>query len=408
MAVDVISAIERMAELGTAPDEGCQLFGVGYEEAFERLKQKYIEQRFSRGGSAEKFVIGPYGSGKTHFLRQLMEIGRKADCVTAEVKLTKDVDFTKSLVVYREVVSEIRCPDSDQRGIRSLLTTCVSRIRSKADGDNERAELLVRSWVTGLDKQDFELEPFGRVVRRGLEAHLDRENETFEAACRWLAGDVGDRILSRDLSVSVVGKSEENIHGNRAMLSLFQLVKCAGYRGTVVTFDEAEQGLSQNRKTMDRILSMLQSRINAISDLKKGSVLIVYAFTPDLVEQMERLAALQQRVADPGPGMGFFDGNTLAPRIELTRRDDPEKELREMGRRYVNIAYDHPQWNCEVSRDTMLSTIDQLASEIALEEISSSSRRSMAKRTCATLIRALDEGVIDTTPMPDPVLEDEV
>jgi hypothetical protein len=126
------------------------------------------------------------------------------------------------------------------------------------------------------------------------------------------------------------------------------------------------------------------------------------------MEQMEKLAALQQRVADPGPGMGFFDGNTLAPRIELTRRDDPEGELRAMGRRYVNIAYDQPQWDCVISRETMLDTIDQLATEITLEEISSSSRRSMAKRTCATLMRALDDGVIDTTPLPDRVLEDEV
>jgi hypothetical protein len=408
MAVDVIGAIEQMAELGTAPDEGCALFGVGYEDAFERLRMKYIEQRFSRGSSAEKFVIGPYGSGKTHFLRQLMEIGRQAGCVTAEVKLTKDVDFTKSIIVYREVVSELRAPDADQRGIRPLLAACLDRVRSLAQGDDAKSDILARGWISSLDKQDFELEPFGRVLRRGLEAHLNQDSQTFEAACRWLAGDVGDRVLARDLAVSVVSKSEENIHGNRALLSLFQFIRSAGFRGTVVTFDEAEQGLNQNRKTMDRILSMLQSRINAIADLKKGSALIVYAFTPDLIEQMERLAALQQRVADPGPGMAFFDGNTLAPRIELTRRDDPEGDLRAIGRRCVNLAYDSPEWRCAVPRAAMLATIDQLATEIALEEISSSSRRTMAKRTCATLMRALDDGVLDTAPRSASIAEDEV
>jgi hypothetical protein len=397
-----------MAELGTAPDEGCALFGVGYDDAFDRLKRKYIEQRFERGGSAEKFVIGPYGSGKTHFLRQLMEIGRQAGCVTSEVKLTKDVDFTKSLVIYREVVSETRAPGSEQRGIRPLLVACMDRVRSQAGEDTAKADMLARVWIAGLDKHDFELEAFGRVLQKGLLAHLDRDKETFEASSRWLAGDVGDRVLARDLSVSVVGKGEENIHGNRAMLSLFQFVRSAGFLGTVVTFDEAEQGLNQNRKTMDRILSMLQSRINAISDLKNGSALIVYAFTPDLVEQMERHPALQQRVADPGPGMGFFDGNTLAPRIELMRRDDPEHELREMGRKYVNLAYDHPKWVCDVPRESMLATIDHLGTEVAMDEISSSSRRTMAKRTCAALMRALDAGVIDTTAKPDPVLEDEV
>ena len=71
---------ERISENGTAPSEGCKLFGVGYEEAFERLKRKYIIERFERGDSAEKFVHGPFGSGKTHFLRQLMEIAREARC----------------------------------------------------------------------------------------------------------------------------------------------------------------------------------------------------------------------------------------------------------------------------------------------------------------------------------------
>jgi hypothetical protein len=312
------------------------------------------------------------------------------------------------MVVYREVASEIRAPGSDQRGIKTLLLAALDRVRAQAGTNEAQADVLARAWIAGLDKHDFELEAFGRVARRGLESYVERDLDTFGAACRWLSGDVGDRVLARDLATSVVSKSEENIHGNRAMLSLFQFARAAGFRGTVVTFDEAEQGLSVSRKQMDRIFSMLQSRINAIADLKKGSALIVYAFTPDLVEQMERMAALQQRVSDPGPGMGFFDGNTLAPRIDLTRRDNPVQELREMGRRYVNLAYDHPAWKCSVPRDSLLNTIDRLAAEISMEEISSSSRRTMAKRTCATLVRALEDGVIDTTAQPDPVSEDEV
>jgi len=130
MAIDVFGMIEHMAEYGTAPTDGCGLFGVGHEEAFERLKKTYLEQRFDRGGSAEKFVIGQYGSGKTHFLRQLMELGGEMGCVTAEVALNKDLDFTKSLNVYREVIREIRPPETDQKGIGALLVASVERVRA--------------------------------------------------------------------------------------------------------------------------------------------------------------------------------------------------------------------------------------------------------------------------------------
>ena len=94
------------------------------------------------------------------------------------------------------------------------------------------------------------------------------------------------------------------------LLSLFQLVRHAGYVGTVLCLDEAEQGLAVDRKHMDRILSMLKSDVDAIWT-STGSALVMYALTPDIRESMDRLPALQQRFADPG-GVGFFDGNYLA------------------------------------------------------------------------------------------------
>ncbi len=401
MGVDVIGMIEGMAEHGTAPTDGCALFGVGHEEAFERLKKTYLERRFGRGGSAEKFVVGPYGSGKTHFLRQLMELSRGMGCASAEVMLNKDLDFTRSLNVYREVIREIRAPSTDQKGIRALLVASVEQVRAQAGGNTDIADRLAATWVEGLDKGNYELEAYGRVARRALEAHLLGDTATFDAACRWIEGDVGDKVLARELFVSTVDKSEENVHGRRALLSLFQLVRRAKFRGTVLTFDEAEQGLAVDRKQMDRIMSMLQSGINAVSDLREGSALVVYALTPELFEHVEKFAALQQRVADPGKGEGFFDGNTLAPIIDLAPRTDLVVELRTRGRSLVDLAYGAPEWDSPVSKADAVATVDRLAEEIGLEDVSSGSRREMVKRTCAMLIRTLDGGDLDTSPRPE-------
>ena len=408
MDIDVIGMIEQMAEHGHAPTDGCALFGVGYDDAFDRLKRKYLEARFGRGGSAEKFVIGPFGSGKTHFLRQLMELAREMGCVTAEVALNKDLDFTKSLIVYREVTREIRAPEREDRGIQALFLAGLDRVRQQARGNTVLADQLAGRWVAGLDNADFELEAFGRLARQGIEAHLRGDEATFLAACRWLEGEVTDRVLARELSLAPIAKAAENLHGRRALLSLFQFVRRAGFRGTVVTFDEAEQGLGVDQRRMDRILSMLQSHINALADLKQGSALVVYAFTPDLVEQIERFAALQQRVEDPGHGQGFFDGNTLAPRIDLTRRGDSTKELQTIGHRLVDLLFDHANLDGMVEREHVYATVDELATEIALEDVSSSSRRMMVKRTCAILMRVHDEGIIEPVTMPDRMDEDEV
>jgi hypothetical protein len=391
--VDIIHMLEQMAEHGHAPKEGCNLFGVGYEEAFDRLKEKYLINRFARGGSGEKFVVGPFGSGKTHFLRQLLEIARSLGCVTSEVALNKDFDVTESLLTYREIVREVRPPSGSEHGMRGLLVAAVEQIRSMAD-DVSASQALVQAWIAGLDKADFKLETFGKVAKRSLQAYLAGDETTFESGCRWLGGYVGDRALCRELSVSPVPRSEEKLHGRRALLSLVQFIRHARFRGTVIGFDEAEQGFAVDKRKMDRILSMLQSGINAIVDLEGGSALIVYALTPDIVEEMEKFPALQQRVADPVVGRGFFDGETLAPKIDLTRRGDPVRELKAIGRRLVELLYDQADRPIAVAKDAALAEVDRVAEDVASKDIRSSNRRTMVKRTCSMLLRLYNEGVL--------------
>lgn len=392
--VDVIAMLDRMAQYGTAPREGCSLFGVGYEDAFARLRRTYLEGRFARGGSDEKFVVGPFGSGKTHFLRQLMELARDLDCATAEVGLNKDLDFTRNLVVYSQVAQAIRPPRATSGGIRALLLASLERVRAGAGENPALAGALLDGWLAGLDTAPFELEGFGRMVRRGIEAHLLGDDATFVAVCRWLGGELADRPLAKSLGVAPAGASVEGIYGRRALLSLFQFVRLAGFRGTVVAFDEAEQGLEVDNKKRDRIYSMLQSQINALADLENGSALIVYALTTDLVEKMERFAALQQRVADPGPGQGFFDGNTRAVRIPLMQRGDPLAELRQIGHRLVDLLYDHVGTSLTVGRNAVVERVDALAEEIVADDVTSASRRTMVKRTSALLIRVYEDGVL--------------
>ena len=43
----------------------------------------------------------------------------------------------------------------------------------------------------------------------------------------------------KELGLTPVAKAEENLHGRRMLLSLFQFVRTAGFRGTVVSYDEA-------------------------------------------------------------------------------------------------------------------------------------------------------------------------
>ncbi len=398
--IDPLEILERLAENGTAQEEGCSLFGTGYEEAFDRLRRVYIERAFARGRSSEKFIVGPYGSGKTHFLRQLMEMAREADCVTAEVALNKEIDFTQPMVVYREVARELRPPGDSETGIRCLFEACLARVMAPVADNREMAKRLAYRWIDGLEQTGLREPTVARVAAEAFRASLSGDVERFSVCSRWLSGEVSDRQVAKEVGTSTVAKAEQARFGRYALLSLCQLIKHAGFTGTIVGLDEAEQSFSVSKRKMQSILSMLQSSINATADLRRGAVLFCYALVPDVVEQMEDFAALQQRVADPGPDQGFFDGYTHAPKIDLTlRRGDTLEELCRIATRLVELLYEVPDWEAPVSKEAVIKHVEEIASEVANADGTASNRRTLTKRVSSMLVHLYDNGTLDLPEM---------
>jgi len=316
--MDIVDIFEEMITTGQPPNDNCSLLGVGYDEALKRLEKVYLYRGFERGKSAEKFIIGPYGSGKTHFLRQLLERGRQIDCVTAEVPLSRDVDISKPLLVYKEVAREIRAPGQQGKGLKNFLRNICQKLRAESEiEDPNLADDYLQSRIDAFDDIHFEDEQFRKVAARTLKADLRDEYEIYENGCRWLSGEVNEKLVAKSLGVGRIPVSEQDSYGRRALLCLCQFAKTINYRGTIIGFDEAEQAINVPRKKVQRILSMARAEIDSISRVKNAAVMIVYAFTPDVVQGMQAYPALQQRLAEPDPENRFFDGNSYSPRIEL-------------------------------------------------------------------------------------------
>jgi len=390
MTVDYYGMIEQMADTGHAPLDGCRYFGVGQDGAFSRLERVYLQGSFKRGSSAEKFVVGPFGSGKTHFLRHLGELARELNCVTAEVALNKNIDFTDTLAVYQEMCAELRVPNGEGRGVTALVRGAVKNVTETIGGKGPEADEIIGRWIDGLTEANLKSEPFARVLQSCLRALVAENEKAFESCTRWLSGEVDSRQLCKLVNESPVTKSDRKRFAQRLQLALFQFVRLARFQGTVVGFDEAEQGLSVDRRKTAVIHSMLQASINAMKDLKDGSALIVYALTPDIVEKMHEFDALRQRVADPGPERGFFDGNTRAPIIDLSLRDDAQAELLAIGQGLVRMAFESELIPTSSDRSEVQSAVDRFADEVSARDASVSNRREMVKLTCSELLRWID------------------
>ncbi len=406
MAIDIIDLLETMAVNGEAPISGCSLFGVGYEDTFVRLKNVFLKGRLAkRGKSAQKFVVGPFGSGKTHFLRQLMEISRDDGFVTSEVSLDNDIDYTNRLTVYREVVRNLQVPGSGNHGLKNLLEVSSKRVRSRFP-DQNAAEAAFQGWLRGIDKADLNLDSFARVLQKAMRNLEEGDQIAFEATCNWLSGNFDDKAISREVGETFVSKNEMNLFAGRAMLSLFQFIRYVGFNGTVVCYDEADIGFQVNKRKMQTILGMLRADIGAVNDLERGSVFIVFALTHYVVQQMDQYMALKQRITSP-PGQGFFDGNDYAALIDLSLTSNGFKELQSIGFRLVDLLYQTEGTSISCDREQVNESIKKIARDVSEEEPSSSCRREMVKRTSVLLLNLINPsllaGVQEAAPIEDEV-----
>jgi hypothetical protein len=393
----ILEVIEKMAPTGHAPDDGCILFDIGNEKYINAIKKTYFENIFARGGSAEKFIVGPFGSGKTHLVSQICEVAREMGCVSATVALNKLTDVTSNYYIYREVAKEIRPPGVTKRGIQGLMESCLEKIDQlssiQSGGDASAAKDLVKFWITSLEDEDFESDMFSRVAKQAFEAYQLNDRDKFEAACRWIGGEFDNKEISKILNISPISKPEQNRTASRVNLSLYQLIHKAGFKGTIIAFDEAEQGFEISKSKQSLLYSLMQSDINAINSLKKGSVLVLYAIVPAIKEGMMNFPALQQRVQHPIP----FDKNPRAPLIEIgrsggTSRDETVQELVSIANKLVNLAYYAAEPEIVIPKQDVYAAVAKLAERTYSEDMSVSGRRILVKGTCSLLMVLIDSG----------------
>jgi len=399
-SVDIVKMIKIMAPYGTAPDEGCSLFDIENGKTIDLLTKIYLENSFTTGLSAEKFIVGPYGSGKTHLINQLCDVAKSKNCFTSVVALTKDIDVTSNYYVYKEIVRQISPPSigSSKRGIKALMDSCLESIEKLTEDQTENpsdAKELLLVYINSIDQEDFESDTFGRVVKKGYNARLKDDFETYDAACRWIGGEFNDKGIAKLLNIAVCTKPELNLTAKMVNLSLYKFIKYSNFAGTVVAFDEAEQGFGISKKKQSTLYSLMQSDINAINKLTNGSVLILYAILSEVKEGMMNFPALQQRISHPIP----FPQNPYAPLIEITRPDMISKdgiinELCKIGNKLVDLVYSVPDLNITIPQEDVYRAVQSIALRTYDIDMDISGRRRMVKGICSILASVIDRGIL--------------
>lgn len=295
--------IVQALRAGVVPRTGLQHVQVGRVGEVKEVVRDI--DRIADGGSAVRFIIGDYGSGKTFFLTlgRSIAIQRKLVVVHADLSPDRRLHATSGQArsLYAELMRNMATRNKPDGGaLASVVERFIgdAQAAAKAAGRNV-GDLIqerlspIQALVSGYD--------FATAVERYWRAYDEGSESGKAAALRWLRGEYTLKTEAREaLGVrSII--DDGNIYDYLKAMSCF--VRLAGYSGLLVVLDECvnlyklvnAQARNSNYETILRI----------INDVLQGSAEgmgVYFGGTPETLMDSRRglysYEALRSRLAE--------------------------------------------------------------------------------------------------------------
>ncbi len=223
---------------GVVPRLGIRHVQVGRAREVEETVRDMT--RIAEGGSAVRFIIGDYGSGKTFFLSLARTVAaeRKLVVMHADLSPERRIHATggQARTLCAELVSSMSTRTKPDGGaLASVVERFIDDVRKSAlakglnvdDAIRDRLA-VVRELVAGFD--------FAEVIVRYWHA-FDEGNEQLKAAAlRWLRAEYTLKTEARlALGVRTI-IDDAGVYDHLKAIS--RLVSLAGYDGTFIVLDE--------------------------------------------------------------------------------------------------------------------------------------------------------------------------
>lgn len=288
------------------------------------------------GGAELRFVEGPYGRGKTHFLQALEVTARRAGFVTARVECgMQHKPFASLAETYRVIADAMSAPKDDERngashGVSKLLahvSTAQLQAFKAAGRSNPGFHNLVDSYARRMKAgliQDPATLSLGALLHHDTNRHV-----TFADLFQ------RDRHLPRPLGR--ISKRNAAVW----LRSLLTLPRQLGFRGLVVMFDETGSDLHLRIEKLRPRQQHMANLRNLVDHLATGGTpgcAVIYATTNDFI-QMARVdyPAMSQRV-ERLEMAALFDLPRRNPRAIWCRLDELTQPAPDEAKFYIELG----------------------------------------------------------------------
>jgi hypothetical protein len=287
---------------GIVPRIGQQHIQVGRAEEVKALVGDI--DRIGEEGSAIRFVIGEYGSGKTFFLQLIRSVALEKRLVTAHADLTPDrrlhATGGQARALYAELMKNLATRSKPEGG---AMSSVVERFVSTALGEAEQRGVpsgtVIGERLEGLHEMVGGYD-FANVIAAYCEGHESGNDALQSDAIRWLRGEFTTKTDAKQaLGVRTI-VDDANVYDQLKLLARF--VRLADYAGLLICLDELVnlyklangQARKSNYEQILRILNDTLTGGDGIGFLLGGTP----DFLMDTRKGLYSYEALQSRLAE--------------------------------------------------------------------------------------------------------------
>ena len=349
----ILNTLISSLSAGVVPRSGAPYIAIGRGEEISSLLDNFVE--VSEGGSACRFLIGRYGSGKSFLIQLLRGYALDRGFITADADLTPERRLSGgnggALATYRELMINMASKANPEGGALSgILSKYFVKLKTEliSAGVNPESEEFATELKKKIHLSISALEAdahgfdFARVVSEYYIASIDDDAEKRTACLRWLRGEFANKTEAKKalgFSVSTV-IDDDNWY---SFIKLFaSLSKTLGYSGLVLFIDECVNLYKiPNRISRESNYEKLLSIFNDTLQGKAPYLGVIFGGTPKFLEDTRRglfsYEALKSRLEDSRYATLGYQ-NLSSPVIRLRRLSD--NELLALVRRLTKLYAD--------------------------------------------------------------------
>lgn len=333
----ILNSLISSLSAGVVPRSGAPYIAIGRTDEVGAFLGDLEE--IADGGSALRFLVGRYGSGKSFLLQLIRGYALEKGFITADADLSPERRLCGSggsgISTYRELIRNLSCKTAPDGGalpiiISGWLSSKQSELAASGifpDNDEFATRMKKEVYSVGAALENsvggFD---FSTVLYKYYNATVTDDDQLRSSCMRWFRGEFRTRTEARSqLGVGSIINDDNWYDYLKLLASFCHLI---GYRGMTVYIDECVNlykivNKVSRENNYEKILSIFNDTLQG----KAPHLGFVFVGTPQFLEDTRRglfsYEALRSRLADCSIVSSGFK-NLSGPIIRLVRLTDSE------------------------------------------------------------------------------------